>query len=87
MLPPPGNAQIQIVQTHDYVVIFAEQFAEARVVPLDGRPHLPSAVRRWKGDARGSWEGDTLVVDTTNFRAKGPHHDLDRMKGPTSPCT
>ena len=81
MLPPPGNTQVQIVQTRDYVVIFSEQFAEARVVPLDGRPHLPSAVRRWKGDARGRWEGDTLVVDTTNFRAKGPDHALDRLKG------
>jgi len=81
MLPPPSNAQVQVVQTHDYVMILSEQFSEARVVPLDGRPHLPLAVRRWKGDARGRWEGDTLVVDSTNFRPRGVYNELDRMKG------
>ena len=43
---------------------------DARVVPLDGRPHAPSAVRLWLGDSRGRWEGETLVVDTTNFNGK-----------------
>jgi len=80
MLPPPNNTQVQVVQTHDYVMILGEVFGEARVVPLDGRPHLPPAVRRWKGDARGRWDGDTLVVDSTNFRHKGTPHLLDRMK-------
>ena len=42
---------------------------DARVIPLDGRPHLPSAIHAWLGDSRGHWEGDTLVVDTTNYRA------------------
>lgn len=57
----------QIVQTRDYVV-FALEFAhEVRVVPMDGRPHLPASIRQWDGDARGHWDGDTLVVDTTNF--------------------
>ncbi len=44
-----------------------EMVHDVRIVPLDGRPHLPSATRQWLGDARGRWEGDTLVVETTNF--------------------
>lgn len=80
MLPPPSNTQLQIVQTHDYVVIFRELFGEARIVPLDSRPHLPPDMCQWKGDARGRWEGDTLVVDTVNFRSKGPYQDIDHLK-------
>jgi hypothetical protein len=68
MFPFLANALLRIVQTRDYVVIHAEMFGEARVVPTDGRPHLAATVRRWKGDSVGRWEGDTLVVDTTNFR-------------------
>jgi hypothetical protein len=69
--PPmmPGNDMnyLQIVQTPDYVVIFTEASNSARVVPLHGRPHLPPNVRRWRGDARGRWVGDTLIVETTNM--------------------
>jgi hypothetical protein len=79
MLPPPSNTHIQVVQTHEHVAIFTETFGEARVVPLDRRPHFPPALLQWKGDARG--RGDTLVVDTTNFRPKGVYHVLDRLKG------
>jgi len=43
---------------------------DARIIPLDGRPHLPPTIRQWTGDSRGRWEGDTLVVDTTNFTDK-----------------
>jgi hypothetical protein len=57
----------QIVQTRDYVVVEMEMIHEARIIPLDGRPHLPSSIRQWDGDSRGRWEGKTLVVDTTNF--------------------
>jgi hypothetical protein len=57
----------QITQTRDYVVILMELIHDARIIPLDGRPHLPSTVRTWNGDSRGRWEGQTLVVDTTNF--------------------
>jgi len=60
----------QITQTPGYVVVFMELIHDARVIPLDGRPHLPSSVRTWNGDSRGRWEGQTLVVDTTNFSAK-----------------
>ena len=57
----------QIVQTPGYVAILQEQMHEVRVIPTDARPHLNSSVRQWLGDSRGHWEGDTLVVETTNF--------------------
>lgn len=60
----------QILQTPGYVVIFTEMIHEARIIPLDGRPHLPKNIRQWTGDSRGRWEGKTLVVDTTNFSTK-----------------
>jgi hypothetical protein len=59
----------QIVQTRDYVVLYGEANHDARIVAVDGRPHLPAAYRRWNGDSIGRWERDTLVVDTTNFSA------------------
>jgi hypothetical protein len=66
MLPEPYNNNYYIVQTPDYVLIMAEINHEARIIPLDGRPHLPSRVTQWVGDSRGRWDGDTLVVETTN---------------------
>ena len=60
----------QFVQTPSYVVLFHEAVHEARIISLDGRPHLAASVRQWQGDSRGHWEGQTLVVDTTNFSAK-----------------
>jgi len=57
----------QILQTPNYVTISLEAIHETRVIPLDGRPHLPAGIRQWSGDSRGHWEGNTLVVDTTNF--------------------
>ncbi len=68
MLPDAYNNYYQIVQSPGYVTILAEMVHDVRIIPLDGRPHLPSNVLQWKGDSRGHWEGDTLVVDTTNFR-------------------
>jgi hypothetical protein len=59
----------RIVQSADHVVIQMEKIHEARVIPLDGRPPVSPAIRQWLGDARGRFEGDTLVVETTNFRA------------------
>ena len=67
MTPAGYNNNVQIFQTSDYVAIFTEQIHDARIVPLDERPHLPGQLRQWMGDARGRWEGDTLVVETTNF--------------------
>jgi hypothetical protein len=61
------NNNMQLVQGSDYVVIVNEMVHNARIIPLDGRPHLPENIRQWVGDSRGRWEGDTLVVDTTNF--------------------
>lgn len=60
----------QIVQSPGYVVIVMEAIHDARVIPLDGRPHLPRNVPAWNGDSRGHWEGQALVVDTTNFSPK-----------------
>jgi len=70
MLPPGYNSYLQIVQTPAYVMILQEMIHDARIIPMDGRPHMPGSVRRWLGDSRGRWEGDTLVVDTTNFTDK-----------------
>ncbi len=68
MIPGAYNNNVQLVQTGTDVVILNEMVHDARVVPLDRRPHLPQGLRQWKGDSRGRWDGDTLVVDTTNFR-------------------
>ena len=57
----------QIVQTPGYVVMAMEYVHEARIIPLDTRPHLPSHISQWGGDSRGRWEGQSLVVETTNF--------------------
>jgi hypothetical protein len=65
--PSEYNNGFQIVQSPDYVTIFYERLHEARVIPLDGRPRLSSNIRQWIGDSRGRWEGDTLVVEVTNF--------------------
>jgi hypothetical protein len=67
MLPGPYNNNYQIVQTPQTVVVLNEMIHETRTIPTDGRPHLPATVRQWKGDSIGHWEGETLVVDTTNF--------------------
>ena len=70
MLPGFYNHNYQIVQTRDYVVILVEMIHDARIVPLNGRPHANAAIRSWLGDSRGRWEGDTLVIDTTNVNDK-----------------
>jgi hypothetical protein len=78
MNPSAYNNFVQILQTQGYVVLLNEMVHDARIVPMDGRPHLPPTIRQWRGDSRGRWEGTTLVVDTTNFtdqtsfRGSGP---------------
>jgi hypothetical protein len=65
------NKAYEIFQTPNAVVIHHEMLHETRVIPLDGRPHVSQDVRMWLGDSRGRWEGQTLVVDTTNFNGRG----------------
>ena len=67
ILPRGYNTHYQIVQTEGYVVILLEMIHDARVIPLDGRPHVDQKIRNWMGDSRGHWEGNTLVIETTNF--------------------
>ena len=70
MMPGFYNHNYQILQTPEYVVILVEMVHDARIIPLDGRTQLPATVRQWMGDSRGRWEGDTLVVESTNFADK-----------------
>jgi hypothetical protein len=65
MVPQLDGNYLQILQAADHVVLLTD--ATLRIIPLDGRPHLPEPLRGWSGDARGHWEGDTLVVETKNF--------------------
>jgi hypothetical protein len=71
MFPAGYNNAYQITQIPGYVVILYEMIHEARIIPMDGRPHLPASIKQWNGDSRGRWEGNTLVVDTTNYNNKG----------------
>lgn len=66
-LPGPYNNNVLILQTPHYVVLHQEMIHESRIVPLDGRSHVQPTIAQWLGDSRGRWEGDTLVVETTNF--------------------
>jgi hypothetical protein len=71
MLPYSYNSNYQIMQTKDAFVVHAEMIHDTRIIHLDGRRHLPPEIRLWMGDSIGRWEGDTLVVDTTNFNDAG----------------
>ena len=70
MTPGAYNNHVQIFQTAGYVVLLTEMIHSARIVPLNGRPRLPSALRQWRGDSRGRWEGRTLVIETSNFHGE-----------------
>jgi hypothetical protein len=65
--PGAYNNNFQIVQSADHVAVIAEMIHETRMIPLDGRAHINPNLRQWMGDSRGRWDGDTLVVETTNF--------------------
>jgi hypothetical protein len=87
MLPGPYNNNYQIVQAPGYVVILVEMIHDARIIPIsggpvDGRPHLPQSIRQWLGDPRAHWEGNTLVVETTNFTSKTSDVGAG-LRGPT----
>jgi hypothetical protein len=73
MLAGAYNNNYQIVQTPGYVMILVEMIHDVRIIPLDGRSHLPQNVRQWTGSNRGHWEGETLVVETTNFNGRNPY--------------
>jgi hypothetical protein len=74
MLPAMYNNNMEIVQEPGYVAILNEMYHDVRVIPVDGRSHLPQNIRQWRGDSIGRWEGNTLVVDTTNFTNQTPFH-------------
>jgi hypothetical protein len=78
MLPTAYNNNYEIVQTPGFVAIDVEMVHQVRQIPLDGSPHLPSHIRQWMGDSRGHWEGDTLVIDTTNFNGKTAYRGSDQ---------
>jgi hypothetical protein len=70
IIPVGYNSNVRIVQAPGYVVIQTEMLQDPRIVPLDGRPHVSGSIRQWVGDSRGHWEGDTLVVETTNYTGR-----------------
>ena len=78
------NSGLEIHQTPGQVVLRYEMIHEARIIPLDGRPHIGSAIRSYMGDARGHWEGQTLVVVTTNFNGKTGSYGRNGNGNPTS---
>ena len=71
IFPASYNSGYRIVQAPGYVVIHYEMIHEIRIIPLDSRPHVSPGIRLWNGDSRGHWEGQTLVVDITNYNDKG----------------
>src|SRR5438309_2992673 len=77
ILPTGYNSNFLIVQSHDAVAIEKEVGSEYRVIPLDGTPHAGTGIRQWHGDGRGHWEGDTLVVETTNFRPENVYRNAN----------
>jgi hypothetical protein len=80
MIPGAYNNFVQLFQTPGHVAILNEMVNDVRLVPLDGQPPLSGEVRQWRGDSRGRWEGDTLVVETRNFRDLGTAHPAPNME-------
>jgi hypothetical protein len=79
ILPARYNSNLQILQGPGYVAIETEEIHDARMIPTDGRPHLPKSIRQWMGDSVGHWEGDTLVIDTTNFTDLSPFSGAENL--------
>ena len=80
MLPGAYNNFVQLFQIPGYVVMLNEMVNDVRLIPLGGRPPLPPHIRQWRGDSRGRWEGDTLVVETWNFMDLGTAHPAPNME-------
>jgi hypothetical protein len=79
LLPSAYNSNLQIVQGPGYVALETEMIHDVRMIPTDGRPHLPANIRQWMGDSVGHWEGNTLVVDTTNFTSLNPFEGAQNL--------
>ena len=77
MIPTPNNNFLQIIQSADSVAIVQEMMHEVRIIPLSRSPHIDSRIRGYMGDSRGHWEGDTLVIDTTNFVGQDNFYGAD----------
>jgi hypothetical protein len=77
MTPWAYNSNYRIVQSKNQVAIYIEMIHDVRIIPLDGRPHLPANIHLWYGDSIGHWEGGTLVVDTTNLSGKTGFYGAD----------
>ena len=84
IMPSYYNNNVLVLQAPGQVVLHTEMIHETRVIPLDGRSHLPHHIRQWLGDSRGRWEGDTLVVETTNFTDKASFTGLPYQRGGSS---
>ena len=81
MMDTGYNSNYHIVQSPGYVMILTEMIHDVRIIPLDGRPAPPPGVRQWMGVSRGRWEGNTLVVETTNFNGRNPfRNSSEHMK-------
>lgn len=79
LLPTAYNSNLQIFQGPGYIAIEAEMIHDMRVIPTDGRPHIAKNIRQWMGDSVGHWEGNTLVIDTTNFTDLSPFEDAQNV--------
>jgi hypothetical protein len=82
MLPAYYNNGVEIIQAPGYVVIRLEMIHEARVIPVDGRPQIDEKIKQWLGEPRGRWEGDTLVVESTNFNGQGSSTNIHTIGSP-----
>jgi hypothetical protein len=80
MLPGSYNNYVQLFQAPGYAVLLNEMVNDVRIIPLDDRPPLSSNIRQWKGDSRGRWEGDTLIIETRNFRDLGTAHPAPNLE-------
>src|SRR2546427_2566505 len=79
LLPTAYNSNLQIVQGSGYVAVETEEIHDVRIIPTDGRPHIPKTIHQWYGDSVGHWEGNTLVIDTTNFTDLSPFRGAQNL--------